>query len=36
MRSMIESFRIEGIRITAEMAERLLKKIEVKLAASRA
>lgn len=36
MRSMIASFRIEGIRITVEMAERLLKKIELRLAGSRA
>lgn len=35
MRSMIASFRIEGIRITAEMAERLLKRIELRLAGSR-
>lgn len=35
MRSMIASFRIEGIRITAEMAERLLKRIELRLAAPR-
>ncbi len=35
MRAMIASFRIEGIRITAEVAERLLKKIEIRLASAR-
>ncbi len=34
MRAMVASFRIEGIRITTEFAERLLMKIEIRLAST--